>query len=158
MLKRARVKAKSLLNRLSGISIGLTGVGVSWRPKEAERDIVRSLIIFLEDRRALVVDRHREHSEHLALSLIEIRKVLTECLQKLGDDSRANDPLRLMRAACSKFLTKQDGENGHFPHFNYYEELGALRALFGQQIAILGYLYNVDIGEHLASILPPEKE
>ena len=33
--------------------------------------------------------------------------------------------------------------------------LGALRATFGQQIALLAHLYEVDLDEHLASILPP---
>jgi hypothetical protein len=37
-------------------------------------------------------------------------------------------------------------------------ELGKLRSLFGQQLALLGYLYGIDIEEKLASILPPKAE
>jgi hypothetical protein len=34
-------------------------------------------------------------------------------------------------------------------------ELGKLRAIFGQQIALLGYLFGIDIEEQLADTLPP---
>jgi hypothetical protein len=33
--------------------------------------------------------------------------------------------------------------------------LGKLRSVFGQQLALLGYLYGVDIEEQLAQTLPP---
>ena len=38
----------------------------------------------------------------------------------------------------------------------FFIGLGKLRQTFGQQIAILGYLYRVDIEADLASILPPD--
>ena len=38
----------------------------------------------------------------------------------------------------------------------FFIELGKLRSVFGKQLAVLGYLYGVDIEEGLASILPPE--
>jgi hypothetical protein len=37
----------------------------------------------------------------------------------------------------------------------FFVGLGKLRAPFGQQLAILGYLYGIDIEEQLAAILPP---
>ena len=40
----------------------------------------------------------------------------------------------------------------------FFVGLGKLRAIFGQQLAVLGYLYGVDIEESLATILPPEAE
>jgi hypothetical protein len=33
--------------------------------------------------------------------------------------------------------------------------IGKLRSIFGQQIALFGYLYGIDIEEQLASTLPP---
>ena len=49
------------------------------------------------------------------------------------------------------------------PDMGYQQEeffvgLGKLRATFGQQLAVLGYLYGVDIEADLATILPPEAE
>ena len=151
-----KVKAKSLANRLSGVSVSLTGIGISWKPKEAERDIVRGLIIYLEDRRALTMHHRREFSPHVVESILDIRKQLTEALQRLDDDSKANDRLRLMRGACAAFLNKMGP--GHQSQIEFFEELGAFRAVFGQQIAELAYMYSIDVDQHLAAILPPEKE
>lgn len=36
--------------------------------------------------------------------------------------------------------------------------LGTLRATFGQQIALLAHLYDIELEEHLAAILPPEPD
>jgi hypothetical protein len=38
----------------------------------------------------------------------------------------------------------------------FFIGLGRLRSIFGQQLAILGYLYGIDIEEQLAAILPPD--
>lgn len=40
----------------------------------------------------------------------------------------------------------------------FFVGLGKLRSVFGQQLAVLGYLYGVDIEADLASILPPESD
>ncbi len=72
-----------------------------------------------------------------------------------------------MRASCRDFLTltsakayeQSRGEmRGHhmWQQEQFFIELGKLRSVFGQQLAVLGYLYGVDIEESLASILPPE--
>lgn len=50
-LKKAKLKSKTLLRRLGGVSA--FGFGVSLKLPEADRTIVRELLVFLEDRRAL---------------------------------------------------------------------------------------------------------
>jgi len=71
-----------------------------------------------------------------------------------------------MRAACRDFLTlnsakAQEHNRRMMREISYQQEeffigLGKLRSIFGQQLAMLGYLYGVDIEESLATILPPE--
>jgi hypothetical protein len=71
-----------------------------------------------------------------------------------------------MRAACRDFLTLNSAkgyeqDRGMMRETGYQQEeffigLGKLRSIFGQQLAVLGYLYGVDIEENLATILPPE--
>ena len=74
-----------------------------------------------------------------------------------------------MRACCRDFLTltsaksyEQDRGMMRGDHMweqeQFFIELGKLRSVFGQQLAVLGYLYRVDIEESLATILPPEAE
>lgn len=145
---------------MGGVSI--FGFGASWKAPELERDVVRGVITFLEDKRALYVPHDVEILDYVDQSLLQIREELTKNISKLKDKSPAIESLRIMRAACRTYLTTSGGENGRHHHRHHFGErdsafieLGKLRAIFGQQVAVLGYLYGVDIEEGLASILPP---
>ena len=46
-----KITFKNIAKSLTGISTPV--FGVSWRPPETDRDVVKKLVIFLEDRRAL---------------------------------------------------------------------------------------------------------
>lgn len=160
-----KVKSKKLLSRLGGVSA--FGFGASWRAPEPERDIVRRVITQLEDKRVLHVPYDYEIRDYVEQSLLQIRSALSSALGDLNDNSAASESLRVMRAACREFLNKTPHARarGHFGRYGddretdiFFTELGMLRAIFGQQIAVLGYLYDVDIEEGLASILPPAPE
>jgi hypothetical protein len=161
-LKKAKLKSKSLLSRLGGVSA--FGFGVSLKLPEADRTIVRELLTFLEDRRALYVAAIWEQPDHVVQSVQHMRAELTNALKRLGEKSPAAAACRSMRGACRDFLN-QIGAMKLREMDRYFIEgcqgetfliaLGALRATFGQQIALLAHLYEVDLEEHLASILPP---
>jgi hypothetical protein len=163
-LKKAKLKSKSLLSRLTGVSLPIVGGGLSFKPVEADRTIVRELLTFLEDRRALFVGAIWEQPNHVVQSVQHMRSELTNALKRLGEDSPAVAACRSMRAACRDFLdqagaTQLREMDRHFVEGWQGEKfliaLGALRARFGQQIALLAHLYEIDLEEHLASILPP---
>ena len=59
MTKRPRVPFLEVARRITGISTPV--FGVSWNPPEEKREIVRSLVAFLEDRRALYADYFMEY-------------------------------------------------------------------------------------------------
>ncbi|MGY8666200.1 DUF6650 family protein [Bradyrhizobium sp. UFLA05-109] len=164
-LKRAKVQSQSLLNRLGGVSA--FGFGVSFKAPEPERQVVRDVITSLEDRRALYVGAVSEQPDHVIKSIIEMRHELTAGLKRVGDNSPAKEAFRAMRAACRDFLTHpvmQEGgqqmlhQRGLYQQEEFLLGLGKLRSVFGQQIALLGYLYGIDIEEQLASTLPPVPE
>jgi hypothetical protein len=165
--KRAKVRSQSLAVRISGISA--LGFGVSWKAPEPERQVVRDVITALEDKRALYSQAVWEEPHHVVLSLFKIREELTAGLKRVGDSSPAKDAFRIMRAACRDFLSLTSAKayeqnrgmmRGEHPweQEQFFIELGKLRSVFGQQLAVLGYLYGVDIEESLATILPPEPE
>jgi hypothetical protein len=164
--KRATVQSKSLASRLAGVSI--LGFGASWKAPEPERVVVRDVITALEDKRALYGQAIWEEPSHVVQSLFKIRDELTSGLKRVGDNSPAKDAFRIMRAACRDFLTltsakAQEHNRGMMRDTGYQQEeffvgLGKLRSVFGQQLAVLGYLYGVDIEADLASILPPESD
>lgn len=162
-LKKAKIKSKALFSRIGGVSA--FGFGVSLKLPEADRTVVRELLIFLEDRRALYVGSIWEQPEHVAASILQMRSELTNAIKRLSEKSLAQQCCRLMRASCRDFLEKNNAEkvfsnpNGRC-HSTWEEEsflisLGALRAIFGHQIAVLAHAYEVDVEQHLAAILPP---
>lgn len=166
-IKRARVQTQSLANRLAGVSI--LGFGASWKAPEPERVVVRDVITALEDKRALYSQAVWEEPAHVIKSVLHIRNELTSGLKRVADGSPAKDALRIMRATCRTFLTltstraletsrEMMGRGGMWEQEEFFTELGKLRAVFGQQLAVLGYLYGIDIEADLASILPPESK
>lgn len=161
-VKRAKVQSQSLLSRLGGFSA--FGFGVSFKAPEPERMVVRDVITALEDKRALYVSAVCEQPDHVLQSIMQMRQELTAGLKRVGDKSPAKDAFRAMRAACRDFLTHpvmQEGGKEMLQHRGLYQQeefllgLGKLRSVFGQQIALLGYLYGIDIEEQLAATLPP---
>lgn len=160
-LKNAIGTGKSLLNRIAGVSF--MGVGVSWKAPELEKKVIRDLITKLEDRRALYTNNEREGGSHVSHSVIKIREMLTEALLRLDDSSPALAPVRMMRAACRQFLEASSGSKYERFHdlehaAQFYSELGKLRSLFGQNLAVLSVLYNLKLEDELASILPPDPD
>jgi len=178
-IQRTRIESQSLGSRLSGISI--LGFGASWKPPEPERDVVRSILTVLEDKRVLYEDYNFENQGDVNQSLINIRAVLTDGIARVSDKSPAAQAFRIMRAACREFLTQPHshpvlgkvvrrmivGPPGDGPQSiveepiisnedNFFAALGKLRGIFGQQLADIAYLYRIDLEEQLASILPPE--
>lgn len=165
MLKKARLKSKTLLSRLGGFSA--FGFGVSFKPPEADRTIVRELLTFLEDRRALFVEAIWEQPTHVVQSVMKMRAELTNAIKRLGEGSPGERACRLMRSACRDFLNQvQEGGRRELDWAlwrsaqgeTFLLELGKLRATFGQQIALLAHLYDIDLEEQIASILPPIPE
>lgn len=162
---KARVQFQSLLNRLGGFSF--FGIGMSWKAPEPERVVVRDVLTALEDKRALYSSAVMEEPNHVVQSVMNIRSELTNGLKRVGDNSPAKDAFRTMRASCRDFLDltsvkKHERNEGMLVHDGLWQqeeflvELGKLRSVFGQQLALLGYLYGIDIESSLASILPPD--
>ena len=127
---------KNILKKLSGISTPV--FGISWNPSESERDIVRKLFLFLEDKRVLFYPFHMEMPYHVNLSVLEIRKYLTDEILKLEENSDLISSLKLLRSACRKFLDSVGVEQNR-RHMVKDEmiALGELRAIFGIELAKL---------------------
>jgi hypothetical protein len=145
------VKFKELAARLSGVQIPV--FGVQWTPPEPERKVIREVLTFLEDRRALYNDFAHEIDHEVVQSVMEIRQVLTDAIARLPEGSPAIPALRAMRAAAREYLDRSH----HVPHrFGFMVELGRLRTLFGLQVAYLAIEYGFDVEHELAAIIPPE--
>jgi hypothetical protein len=96
--RRGTLKAKELAQRLTGVQIPI--FGISWTAPEPERKVVRGVLAFLEDRRALYNDYAFEIEREVSESVLEIRRELTTAIKTLPEASPAAPALRAMRAAC----------------------------------------------------------
>ena len=168
---------KDLASRITGVSIPICGI--SWNPPETERKIIREVLIYLEDRRALYNDYAWELEREVSDSVLQIRNELTQAIQRLSEKSEAESSLRAMRACCREYLDNSrkkyalialnddsmraccreyldNSRKKYGGHYTFTLELGKLRALFGLHIAYLAIKYGIDIEGDLASIIPPE--
>jgi hypothetical protein len=174
-VRKTVLKAKDVARRLRGLSA--LGFGASWDYPPSERETIRKLILFLEDRRALFNLLPAEVEDHVIASVASIRERCTEALGEMGEHAKAAVCIRIIRAACRRFLDEP------YPSFANVEEsppdrtfserqmsgnlrrgtrpagfftaLGELRASIGQQIAILAASYGLDVEGNLVSIIPP---
>jgi Family of unknown function (DUF6650) len=162
---RRRLRLTDLARRITGFSTPL--FGVQWTPPAAERDTVRGFLTFLEDRRVLFISHHLEVHGEVERSVHEIRHQCTETLTALPEQSRASPPIRAIRAACRRFLDapRADFRNLYVRDFGDFREsagfftaLGELRASVGAQVAVLAFLYRIELEAELASILPAEDD
>jgi len=146
---------KEAANRLNGVTIG--PLGAQWALRPADAEVARRVIRFLEDRRVLYNDYAWEEPDHCLQSVLEVRRFLTAEITTLKDGSDLLGPLRVMRAACRKFLDtmQQDGRrhlylhNGH-EAFGFYSTLGEFRGAIGPQVALLAAHYEIDVENELA--------
>lgn len=161
MNKPRRLPFREVAQRVTGISTPV--FGVSWNPPEDKREIVRRLVAFLEDRRALYADFHMEYGPWVEKSVLEMRAEITNALKTCSEDEHLAGPLRAMRAACRKFLDEMGPPDSRRRVFYpreamMWQALGELRGVFGLHLARLCAAFGVDVEPELATILPAGEE
>lgn len=166
MVFSATMQFMEILSRLTGFSTPI--FGVSWAPSQADVEIARRVIAFLEDPRVLYDPTDVETTDHCVASVIQIRQVLTQVLADKSDQDDLVDHIRAMRTACRKFLAdigvEGDEREFYIPHQRFYtnglhdyrlnQALGQLRATFGVHIAHIAVKYGLDVEDQLAVIFP----
>lgn len=148
--------------RFKGMSA--LGFGASWDLSNADRDAVRGMLTFLEDRRVLYVPQNLEVYGDVERSVHEIRRRCTDALTAISERAPARKPIQAIRAACRRFLEEPPKFGNlmprHFGHFadeaGFFVALGELRASVGAQIANLASYYEIELEPELAAILPAE--
>jgi len=160
-MPQKRIPFKQIALSITGFSTPV--LGVSWNPPQDKRDIVRRLVTFLEDRRALFQPYDMEYGPWVTGSVLEMRRELTETLKGCPEDAELVEPLKAMRAACRKYLDETDphGQRIRHPYFHEFmfaQALGELRGVFGLHLARLCVAYGIDVEEELASIFPAADE
>ncbi len=156
-----KLKISEIAKRITGFSTPFGGM--SWKAPADERDEIRALFSFLEDRRVLYNPVHLEIEHQVSHSVLEIRKKCTDTLGRLSEKSPAVAHVRAIRAACRRFSDLPQPEFRNVRHRlreefspDFFTSLGELRATLGAQIGALAILYNIELESELAGILPSE--
>ena len=155
---KPRLLFQEIASKITGFSTPV--FGMQWTPPSKEREIAKSVVTFLEDRRVLYNPTELELPHHCISSVIEIRHFLTTKMNDLDQNGELAKNLKTMRAACRKFLdSAQRLDVQHFSHGSYqswvfYSSLGEMRGLFGMCLSQILLSYGLDIEKDLASILP----
>ena len=144
----------------------LTGVstpflGLSWTPPASEREAIRKLLVYLEDRRALYFSRyayqHTGRPEHLTESVLDIRRTLTATLQSVDFKSETRQLIESMRVACRSFLddtprivrSSDEARRTAVSATN----MRPLQKAMATSIASLAILYELDLNENLSELI-----
>lgn len=142
----------------TGISTPL--VGLSWQANISEKEVVRKLFVYLEDKRSLYAARyasaHMGRPEHLTQSVIEIRKQVTATMQEVSFPEEVKKVLESMRAACREFLDdtprvmhSATGSHTRASHTN----LLPWQKVMAAAIASLAITYELDLDENLSQLV-----
>jgi len=130
--------------KLTGVSTPVGGV--SWNADDPERDAVRALIVYLEERTTLYADERPKLSNALK-SLSDTRTKLTETISAVPEKSPAVKPLRRMRQAITNFLQNahEAGADADDPDLeSHAEELAELRGALGSNLADIVQIYKFE--------------
>ncbi len=168
-------RTADILKRITGFSTPV--FGLQWNAPASDRETVRKLLAFLEDRRALFNPLPAEVEDHVISSLHSIRMECASIVGALSEKAPAAVHVRAIGAACSRFLDEPYPtfddimERRRDPYFDreetsgrlrygtnpasFFTALGELRAFVGTQIALLAVLYDVEVHGDLVRILPP---
>lgn len=146
---------KILRARLTGISLD----GASWEYKDGDKEIIRRVFLYLEDRRVLTQHPRRSIDDlpHIIQSVMDIRRYLTTQLEIDGLSDALVYSLRSMRAASRQFLDKVGPNGASVPDESVQAQLiGILQARFGEQLSPLAEKTKLDIDPALIEIMPPD--
>ena len=158
-----RIKASHVRPRNVAVSLFPPNVRFELAvPSDEEAASAHRVLAFLEDRRVLYASEQMETADECVRSVLEMRHFLTEVIGELVPDSSLRSALRVIRAACRKFLDECDGPGvshgmapwRHGGDWVLGPALGELRGVTGVCVAAIADTFGLDVEAELSAILP----
>jgi hypothetical protein len=143
------------LRRITGISLPI--IGVQWSLGADERDAIRKLLMFLEDRRILYADepkdlkelnrKHSNSANEITSSVNLIRAELVKTRQSYSFDMKTSKVIESMQEACRRVMEgnySRPVDNRAAPV--WVQHVGRMRRIFGVSIFALSKSYDLELG------------
>jgi hypothetical protein len=141
---------------VGGFSIPVIGGGLSWNTGEAEREVVRQLVVRLGERRVLSDIYESEYEAFANQSLLEIRGWITDAMTRLASGSEATRLLSALRDGCNHYLRLTPNPRfGAALRPEYAEALQGLRETFRVILRYLATEGGIAEAGVLAASIPP---
>lgn len=141
---------------VGGFSIPMIGGGLSWNTGEAEKDVVRQLVVRLSERRVLSEIYEAEYEAFTNQSLVDIRGWITDAMTRLVPGSEATLLLAALRDGCNHYLRlTPDPRVGAPLRPKYAEALQGLRETFRVILRYLATEGGIAEAGELAAAIPP---
>src|SRR5882762_10037024 len=94
--------------RVTGLTLSVTGVGVTWANTPSDRDIARDVFAVIEDHRSFYL-HYRAGAGYFVISIDDVRRYLSGPIEQCRSDELRN-ALRGIQAATREFATRMAGE------------------------------------------------
>jgi hypothetical protein len=161
----AYMKVLGIFRRIKGFSTPLGGL--DWEAPVPQRAVAQKLIVYLEDRRVMVMARAVTHAvevpDYCVASVLQIRETLTQILMEPETGDEIAEHLKAMRAACRRFLDTVGSNPSELRPYAigldgaiFGSALGELRAVFGIHLAAMAARYKLSLPQNLVAILPAD--
>lgn len=105
-----------------------------------------------------------EEQERCYRAIADLRRLIGETCQIMGDDALAHDALQAMRGACRRYLDaaeewdRKAGRRHAMPSYRFYQLLGAFRDVMGLYLWRLADMNDLDVDGRLAAFFPAARD
>jgi hypothetical protein len=161
-MTRLELKQEILMARIRIVGIAFPWFGVSWGYGDSDKDIVRRVFTFLEDRRVLYTSLDAQTFYYVGASVGQIRDMLTGELSAKSIGIELRERLQSIRRSLRKFMDALDQiqrleNSGSLTEFEVRDRqvlaLGEMRGSVSPILADLAIKYEVEVEEDLAAVL-----
>lgn len=144
--------------RLNGFGLPWGAGSVQWEYVQSNKDLARRVVVFLEDRRVLTGNPHRdlEDADFARLSADSIRNFMTAEIFNVKDGGELEAAFKSIRNACKAFV---DGAGTHSIKYQndaryFHAMLTSMRQTVGQELGWLAEDYGIKLTPEVQAIVP----
>lgn len=149
--RKTTMNLKDIFNWITGFSTPF--FGVTWQPRETERDSALKIILYLQTKRVLSSPTELEIPKYCMQSVLDIKQFLTSMLLEVHAKDNLVLYLKEMILACNSCLTYTTlispssiwGEDFSDEELDFFLKLSLFRKSIAVDVEQLAKVYKLDV-------------